>query len=134
MLVDLWPQIEQDLEEISTALIEKGWKKKSNQLLCKDIRKRTWCIFLDHRILYFLLHGRPVAIPWVGVKVTGTPSIPSYVLQEIIEDLYYSNLRPFEDELGLLRLEKNLFGEDIVTFFINPNFPKGIVTSNITEE
>jgi len=127
MLVDLWPQIEQDLEEISTALIEKGWKKKTNQLLCKEIRKRTWCIFLEHRILYFFLQGRSVAIPWVGVRTTGFPGepIPSHVLQEIIEDLYYSNLQPFEDELGFFRKERGRFGEDIITFFVNPNFPKG---------
>jgi len=127
MLIDLWSQIGQDLEEVSTALTEKGWKKKTNQLLCKEIRKRTWCIFLEHRIRYFPCQSRSIAIPRVGVRITGFPGepIPSYVLQEIIEDLYYSNLQLFKDEFGLFRKEKSRFGEDIVTFFVNPNFPKG---------
>jgi len=130
MLLDLWPYIVRDFEWVCAALIGKGWQREGENILWKRIRGKEYFITLVPQILYFHFNERQRAIPWIAVKTFSDPDnpLPRFVLQEIIEDLYYSGLKPFYDEDAwkkFFRRGKTRFGEDVFACYVNPDFPKG---------
>ena len=131
MLIDLWPYVEKDLDQVCLALTTKGWQREDENILSKEIRRKRYAITLVPRLLYYYFQNAHRAIPWIAVRIINYSDdhpIPTFVLQEILEDLYYSNLKPFYDEdawKGFFSKEKTRFGEDIYICYINPDFPTG---------